>query len=372
MDPLSLILSLVLPLVPEPHRTYLHAAIVAWLYVTTVASIATAKLPAWAFKRWRVLRVLSWLSVLAPRDGAGTVKLPFTTPQAPGVLADLARFRAGAERIADAAAPLIPGAPPSDGQRGAVRVELLVLVACGAMILAGIARELGVVAALGVVCLCVAAAVAWIARARRVAPLRYPEPPAPRAALALVVLVGALGLRCTPTPTPIDGGPAVTPSSWTATARVVLTTLRWAVPAARVITDLTVAEPGRTQVARALDATTQAAERFQSAVDAYERAGGDRCAARAAVAGLHSALVVVAQTLADNGIALGTTLERVVDGVASIADALIPACDADAGWASAASAGDASNATLRAIAARAGRPLSRVLDDLRPVDGGVR
>ena len=135
MDPLSLILSLVLPLVPEPHRTYLHAAIVAWLYVTTVASVVTAKTPAWAFKRWRPLRVLSWLSVLAPRDGAGTVKLPFTTPQAPGVLADLARFRAGAERIADAAAPLIPGAPPSDGQRGAVRVGALVMIS-GAVIVA--------------------------------------------------------------------------------------------------------------------------------------------------------------------------------------------------------------------------------------------
>lgn len=143
MDPLSLILSLVLPLVPEPHRTYVHAAIVAWLYVTTVASIATAKLPAWAFKRWRVLRVLSWLSVLAPRDGAGTVKLPFTTPQAPGVLADLARFRAGAERIADAAAPLIPGAPPSDGQRGAVRVGAL-LVISGAVILATVVGAVAV------------------------------------------------------------------------------------------------------------------------------------------------------------------------------------------------------------------------------------
>ena len=186
--------------------------------------------------------------------------------------------------------------------------------------------------------------------------------------LVLLVVSGAL-LRCPgPTP-PIDGGPAVTPSSWTATARVVLSTLRFALPAARAITDVVVAEPGRTQVARALDAAAQAAQRMDAAVTAYETAGGDRCAARAAVAGLHVALVAVAQTLADNGIALGTTLEHVVDGVASIADALVPACDADAGWSS---AGDASNATLRAIAAGAGRPLSRVLDDLRPLDGGAR
>lgn len=203
----------------------------------------------------------------------------------------------------------------------------------------------------------------------------HPIDPRPRvvrmglglSALILVAGLAGAALCCTPTPTPIDGGPAVTPSGWTSTARVVLTTLRWAVPAARAITDLTVAEPGRTQVGRALDATAQAAERLQGAVDAYERAGGDRCTARAAVAGLHSALVTVAQVLADNGVALGTTLERVVDGVASIADALIPACDADAGWVS---AGDAANATLRQIALRAGRPLSRVLDDLRPLDGG--
>ncbi len=84
--------------------------------------------------------------------------------------------------------------------------------------------------------------------------------------------------------------------------------------------------------------------------------------------GLHRALVGLARVLADNGIALGTTLERVVDGVASVADALVPACDRDAGWSS---AGDRANAELRAIATGRG-PLRRVLDDLRPGDGGVR
>lgn len=190
-------------------------------------------------------------------------------------------------------------------------------------------------------------------------------------AVLVATLAGALLAACPGPVTPVDGGPAVTPSSWTSTARVVITTLRWALPAARAITDLTVAEPGRTQVARALDAAAQATDRLHGAVDAYEARGGDRCAARAAVGGLQVALVGVAQVLADNGVALGTTLERIVDAVASIADALIPACDADAGWAS---AGDGANARLRAIAegARArGVTLRRVLDDLRPMDAGA-
>jgi hypothetical protein len=64
----------------------------------------------------------------------------------------------------------------------------------------------------------------------------------------------------------------------------------------------------------------------------------------------------------ENGIALGTTLERVVDGLASVADALTPACDPDAGWSS---AGDAANREVRAIHDAARVPLRRVLDDLR-------
>lgn len=182
----------------------------------------------------------------------------------------------------------------------------------------------------------------------------------------LLALLCAVSLGCTPTP-PVDGGTAVTPSGWTSTARVVLDTLRWAVPAARAITDAVLTDPARAQVGRALDATGEAARELGAAVDAYELRGGDRCAAHAAVGGLHRALVGLARVLADNGIALGTTLERVVDGVASIADALVPACDRDAGWSS---VGDRANAELRAIAT--GRVLRRVLDDLRPLDGGVR
>ena len=187
--------------------------------------------------------------------------------------------------------------------------------------------------------------------------------------LSLVVLLacgaGAAASGCPGPVAPVDGGVAVTPSGWTSTARVVLNTLSWAVPAARAITDVVVPEPARAQVGRALDATGDAARELQQAVDAYEARGGDRCAAHAAVGGLHRALVGLARVLADNGIALGTTLERVVDGVASVADALIPACAADAGWAS---AGDGANRELRAIAesaARRGVILRRDLDDLR-------
>lgn len=185
-------------------------------------------------------------------------------------------------------------------------------------------------------------------------------------ATLVATLAGAVLTGCPPAP-PVDGGPAVTPSGWTSTARVVLDTLRWAVPAARAITDNVVPEPARTQVGRALDATGDAARELSAAVDAYEQRGGDRCAAHAAVGGLHRALVGLARVLADSGIALGTTLERVVDGVASVADALVPACDRDAGWSS---SGDRANAELRAIST--GRVLSRVLDGLRPaLDGGL-
>lgn len=180
--------------------------------------------------------------------------------------------------------------------------------------------------------------------------------------LLLACVGGALASGCPGPVAPIDGGPAVTPSGWTSTARVVLNTLSWAVPAARAITDSVLPEPARSQVGRALDATGDAARELGAAVDAYEQRGGDRCVAKAATAGVQRALVGLARVLVDNGIALGTTLERVVDGLASVADALTPACDADAGWSS---AGDAANRELRAIHDGARVPLRRVLDDLR-------
>jgi hypothetical protein len=191
--------------------------------------------------------------------------------------------------------------------------------------------------------------------------------------LSLILAVALLTspAACGPRPVPVDGG-AVTPASWTDTAHVVLDTLRWAVPAVRAVTNAILPEPSRTVVGRALDGVTDAAGRLSLAVQAYEARGGDRCAAYAAVGGVHVAIVQLAQVLADNGIAAGVVIERVADGLASIGDALVPACQSDAGWAS---AGDASNAQLRAVARSAaarGVTLRRDLDGIRPTDGGGR
>ena len=183
------------------------------------------------------------------------------------------------------------------------------------------------------------------------------------ALLALAVMV-AVGIGCPGPSTPIDGGPVVTPTGWTSTARVILGTLAWAVPAARAITDVLVPEPERAIVARALGGVGAAALELQAAVDTYDLRGGDRCVAHAAVGGLHRALIGLARVLADAGLALGNTLERVVDGAGSIADALVPVCEPDAGWAN---TGDRLNRELRAVPG--GRILGRALDNLRPPTG---
>lgn len=200
-----------------------------------------------------------------------------------------------------------------------------------------------------------------------------PEQPQPRAAgrgfarpglLALLVLPPLIGLAaCPPRPTP-EPGPSQPVSGWTSTARAVLSTLRWALPAARAVTDSLLSDPPRTQVARALDAAADAAGRLDLALDAYEHRGGDRCVANAAAGGVVVALAQLADTLADNGIALGVVLGRVVDGAASIVDALVPACASDAGWTS---AGDNANARLRLtedVARRRGIALRRDLDTI--------
>lgn len=192
-----------------------------------------------------------------------------------------------------------------------------------------------------------------------------------RATVATLVLLAAVGLgvpaavtSCGPRPPP--SGPGAVVSSWSDTARTVLSTLSWAIPSARAILNAILPEPARTIVGRALDAVAEASSRLAVAVEAYESRGGDRCAAHAAVGGVRAALVQLAQVLADNGVALGTVLERVADGAASIADALVPSCNPDAGWAS---TGDRTNAELRAIersATARGVVLRRDLDGLRP------
>lgn len=182
----------------------------------------------------------------------------------------------------------------------------------------------------------------------------------------LLALAVVLAAACRPAPVPDDGSPAVTPSGWTDTARTVVSTVAWAVPGARLITDVILPEPARTIVGRALTAVGEAAEGLEVAIAAYEARGGDRCAAKAAVAGVRASLVAAAQSLADNGIALGRVLERVADSAAAVVDELVPACDADAGWRS---EGRQTNAELREIELRAtsrGVVLRRDLDNLQP------
>lgn len=187
--------------------------------------------------------------------------------------------------------------------------------------------------------------------------------------LALSLILACIASQaCGPRPQP----PAPAPThvaSWTDTARTVLSTLQWAVPGARLVTDVLVPEPARTIVGRALDGVAGAAGALGSALDAYDARGGDRCAAKAAVAGVRQALVSTAQVLADNGLALGVVLERVADSAAALVDELVPGCDPDAGWRS---EGAATNRELRELELRAtarGVVLRRDLDNLRPPAG---
>lgn len=188
-------------------------------------------------------------------------------------------------------------------------------------------------------------------------------------ALALVVLglVASVTSSCTPQPIPpSDGGvPAVTPSSWTRTAHLAATVGRGLLFVARPIVEATTQDPGRTQALRAMDASDDALAGLDRAVTAYDARGGDACPAYAAAGAAAVALHELTDVLADNGLAIGVPLGRVVDLVASVVDGLVPACQPDAGWAS---AGDRANDQIREREQRArlaGRPLRRDLDAIR-------
>jgi len=190
----------------------------------------------------------------------------------------------------------------------------------------------------------------------------------PVAFLLLVASIAFSAIACRP-PTPAPDGPPTVVSSWTDTARTVLSTLEWAVPAAKALVAVIVPDPANVLVERALDGVADAAGRFQESLDAYESRGGDRCAAYAAVGGVHSALVGLAQVLADHGVALGRVLERVADAAAAIGDQLVPACDRDAGWRSAGRDGDLRLRAIEATARARGLVLRRDLDGLHPPSG---
>lgn len=131
-----------LNLLPEPWRTYAHAVLQAVAAVAIVSSAITANTPAWAFKRWPALRWFSRLSFLAPRDGAGTVKVPGFAPKDPGALEDLARLRRAVEVIGKSAAPLMreTQAPPAprEGERGRATVGALAMTAAVLLCLVGL------------------------------------------------------------------------------------------------------------------------------------------------------------------------------------------------------------------------------------------
>lgn len=200
--------------------------------------------------------------------------------------------------------------------------------------------------------------------------VRIPTPPPPhwsRAFLAMGMAAIVALHGCPPRPVPVDGGPSVTPSAWTDTARIVISTLRWALPAVRLVLAAVLPSDVATIVGRSIDALAEWTARLAESIDVYEQRGGDRCAAHAAVGGATNALVALTQVLADNGIALGRTLERVADSLGAVGDALAPACSLDAGWGS---DGERINAQLRAIQARAVRgPNWLVLDNISPDAG---
>lgn len=184
--------------------------------------------------------------------------------------------------------------------------------------------------------------------------------------LALFLSASLIGATCQP-PAPTDGGVVATPSSWTDTVSTVLHTIAWSIPAAQMIVDNLIPATARPIVDRSFVAVQDAATRLQTALDAYNARGGDRCVSYAAVGGVTTALVSLAQVLADNGIGLGNTLIPVIQSLGAVTDQLVPACQRDAGYAS---VGGGPMLRVRAIEAQAmshGVVLRPVLNNLRPV-----
>lgn len=288
-----------------------------WDFLGHVAAASVAFAAAWASVKAAVQKVTGRAM---PRNALTTALdvLAELAMNIPGAINRLVRAGGSPSIFAPPSTP----APPSNGQRGAVRVGALLALCVGILV---------------------------------------------ASALGAVLTTG-----CVPPP-PSDGGtPVVTPSGWTQTARIAVVVGRGLLPVARVIVEATVTDPGLTHARRAFEAADDALVGLSRALDAYDARGGDRCVARAAAGAAGVALQELAQVLADNGIALGVPLGRVVDLVASVVDTLIPACDLDAGFAS---AGRAANDRLRTIESNArarGISLSRVLDGITPqVDAGT-
>jgi hypothetical protein len=199
----------------------------------------------------------------------------------------------------------------------------------------------------------------------------------PNLAARLLILVLAVTLTitgCPPTPQPAySPGDAATVATWVDTSHLVVRTASWVFPAVRAVVEAVVPAPAAAVVLRLLDFTAARVAGFGRAVDAWVAAGGSGCAPHAAAMLVQVSLLDLAQGLVDAGLAVGATLERIFDAVGSVVDALIPACDRDAGFYA---AGMDGRTRMRAIESRAlqrGVILRRDLDNLEPLmDGGVR
>jgi len=184
--------------------------------------------------------------------------------------------------------------------------------------------------------------------------------------LSLFLAASLMVASCHPTPPPSDAGVS-TPSAWTDTVATVLHTIAWSIPAAQLIVGNLVPADVRPVVDRSFVAVQDAAGRLQTALDAYNARGGDRCVAYAAVGGVTTAMVSLAQVLANNGIGMGNTLIPVIQSLGAVVDQLVPACQRDAGYAS---IGEGPMVQVRVIETSAmaqGRVLRPVLNNLRPV-----
>lgn len=118
-------LSLVINLVPEPWRTYLLAALFAFLATQMVASLIVAILPAAAFVHpvlGRYARGLAAYAHFTPKDASGTLKLPLRSLDARS-LEELARAAAQGQRVID-----FTRTPPRDGQSGRAQLGALVVL----------------------------------------------------------------------------------------------------------------------------------------------------------------------------------------------------------------------------------------------------
>lgn len=173
-----------------------------------------------------------------------------------------------------------------------------------------------------------------------------------RASLAAILVAALLSVQsCHPQPVPSDGGASSTPASWTDTAHTVLDVLGWAIPAARLVIAAwtSTAPEAVTSVLNAVDIVSSTTlPGFSHALDAYEHAGGDRCAVRAAGNATVASLIAVTDTSGAAGWGLAAPIHTALSSLGAIVDVLAPACAGDGGLTAGVSADARINAALAA------------------------